>query len=237
MKRGELKSYIRILADELTEAPEGLFYNIELDILINVSQQNVAIALAPYIPWAITKAFLISTTALKREYSIETDLLLTDFFMMQGIFHNEAGNQPKELIFLEPDQVIQYRIIGKTGEPKAWSWESAGVIALDPTPAATTASKYKGVYVPLFKDLNNDDTQDPATDKYTIPFNGSSILTPTHPLIAADVLKQWAIRAGGEAGDIDSMYSRTLESVLFTMTQAQGITHRGRPNITEIIKT
>jgi len=237
MKRGELKHYIRILADELTEAPEGLFYDIELDILINVSQQNVAVALAPYIPWAITKTFLISTTALKREYIIETDLSVADFFMMQGIFHNESGYNPKELIFLERDQVIQYRVIGQTEEPKAWSWKSAGVIALDPTPPATVADKYEGVYIPLFKDLNDDATHDPATDKYAIPFNGSTTLTPTHPLIAAEVLKQWAIRAGGEAGDIDTMYDRIKESVLFTMTQAQGITHRGRPNITEIIKT
>jgi len=237
MKRGELKSYIRILADELTEAPEGLFLDTELDLLINISQQNVAVALAPFIPWAITKTFLISTTINKREYEIAVDFSVDDFFMMQGIFHNEAGNQPKELIFLERDQVIQYRIIGETGEPKAWSWKSAGVIALDPTPSATVAEKYEGVYVPLFKDLNDDAIHDPVTSKYAIPFNGSTILTPTHPLIAAEVLKQWAIRAGGEAGDIDTMYDRIRESVLFTMTQAQGITHRGRPNITEIIKT
>lgn len=238
MKRGEIKSYIRILADELTEAPEGLFLNTELDILINVSQQNVAVALAPYIPWAITKTFLISTTANKREYSLGTDLSLTDFFLMQGIFHNEADYPPKELLYLEGrDQVAQFRTINKTGEPRAWSWESAEVIALDPTPPATVSDKYKGVYIPLFKDLNDDATHDPATSKYAIPFNGSTILTPAHPLIAAEVLKQWAIRAGGQADDVDAMYSRLFDGILFTLTQAQGTTHRGRPHITEIIKT
>ena len=73
MNRGEIRNYIRLLADELTEAPEGLFTNAELNLLINMSQQNVAVALAPHIPWAVTKTFLISTTAGKREYIIETD--------------------------------------------------------------------------------------------------------------------------------------------------------------------
>jgi hypothetical protein len=235
MLRPEIRNYIRILADELTEAPEGLFMNAELDLLINVSQQNIAIALAPYIPWAVTKSFLISTTSGKREYDIATDLSVTDFFMMQGIFHNESGYKQSELRFVDRDQLVEYYVIGASGDPRVWSWESMGVIAFDPCPGSSVSNKYKAAYIPIFKELNSD-THDPATSKYAIPFNGSSILTPTHELLAMDVLKQWLLRSGGDGGELDSRYERTLEGILFTMSQAQGITHRGRPNITEIMK-
>lgn len=235
MKRGELRSYIRILADELTEAPEGLFLNTELDVLINLSQQSQALALAPHIPWAITKSFLISVTASKREYSIETDFSLSDFFMFNAILHNESGYRQAELLYMEKDQLVEYNIIGRTDDPKVWSWDSMGVIAFDPCPDQTVANKYKGIYIPIFKDLNQDETHDPATGKYAIPFNGSSILTPTHPLIALDVLKQWAIRAGGNITEIDKRYDSTFKDILSTMSQAQGLTWRGRPDIKEII--
>jgi len=235
MTRKDIRGYIRILADELTEAPEGLFTNLELNLLINVSQQNVALGLVSYIPWAITKSFLISVTVNKREYDIVADLELSDFFMMDGIFHNESGYRQAELLYFEKDQLVEYNIIGKTGDPKVWSWESMGVIAFDPCPDQTVANKYKGVYIPIFEDLNDDDTHDPENDKYAIPFNGSSILTLTHPLIALDVLKQWVIRSGESSTEIDKRYNGILRDVLFAMSQVQGLTWRGRPDIKEII--
>lgn len=236
MKRGELRDYIRILADELTEAPEGLFTNIELNLLINISQQNVPLTLVPYIPWAVTKSFLILVTASKREYSIETDFSLTDFFMMDGIFHNESGYRQAELLYMEKDQLVEFNIIGRTDDPKVWSWESMGVIAFDPCPDQTVANKYKGVYIPVFKNLNDDITHNPSANQYAIPFNGSSILTPAHPLIALDVLKQWAIRNDSSSSEIDRRYDRILADVLFAMTQVQGLTWRGRPDIREMIE-
>jgi len=236
MKRGELRDYIRLLADELTEAPEGLFTNAELNLLINLSQQNVVLALAPHIPWAVTKTFLISITANKREYIIETDFSLTDFFMMDGIFHNESGYERTELRYVDRDQVVEYNAIGETGDPKVWSWESMGKIAFDPCPDETTTNKYKGVYIPIFKDLNDDTVQDPATSKYAVPFNGSSILMPTHPLIALDVLKQWHIRGEEENADIKERYKEVFANVLFTMQQAQGVNWKGRLPIREMIK-
>jgi hypothetical protein len=236
MKRGELRDYIRLLADELTEAPEGLFTNAELNLLINISQQNIALALAPHIPWAVTKTFLISITANKREYIIETDFSLTDFFMMDGIFHNESGYERTELLYVERDQLVEYNVIGETGDPKVWSWESMGMIAFDPCPDQAVANKYKGAYIPVFKDLNDDTTQDPVTSKYAIPFNGSSILTPTHPLIALDVLKQWHIRGEEENADIKERYKEIFADVLFTMQQAQGVNWKGRLPVREMIK-
>jgi len=237
VKRGEIRDYIRLLADELTEAPEGLFTNAELNLLINISQQNVAVALAPHIPWAVTKTFLISTTAGKREYIIETDFSLTDFFMMDGIFHNESGYERTELLYVERDQLVEYNAIGETGDPKVWSWESIGKIAFDPCPDQAVADKYKAAYVPIFKDLNDDATQDPATDKYAVPFNGSSILTPTHPLIALDVLKQWHIRGEEENQDISNRYKETFADVLFAMQQAQGLNWKGRLPVREMLRS
>src|SRR4030042_483066 len=111
---------------------------------------------------------------------------------------------------MEKDQLVAYNIIGRNHDPKGWAWGSMGVIAFDPCPDQTVANKYKGVYVPIFKDLNDDETHDPLTEKYAIPFNGSSILTPAHPLIAFDVLKQWAIRSGGSGAEIARRYGRTV---------------------------
>jgi len=234
MKRGELKSYIRILANELTEAPEGLFTDVELELLINVSQQNIAVVLVPHIPWAVTKSFLISTIAAQREYDIEADLSLSDFFMMDGIFHNESGYRQAELLYVKKDQLVEYNVVGRTGDPKVWSWDSIGIIAFDPCPDQTVANKYKGIYIPIFNDLNDDNTHTPPT-KYAIPFNGSSTLIPAHPLIAIDVLKQWTIRSGDSSTKIDRRFDSTLSEVLFTMSQAQGLTYRARPNIREVI--
>jgi len=237
MKRGDLRDYIRLLADELTEAPEGLFTNAELNLLINISQQNVVLALAPHIPWAVTKTFLISLTANKREYTIETDFSLTDFFMMDGIFHNESGYEQTELLYVERDQLVEYNVIGQVGDPKVWSWESMEKIAFDPCPNEAVVNKYKGAYIPIFKDLNDDTTHDPVTSKYAIPFNGSSILTPTHPLIALDVLKQWHIRGEEENADIKERYKEIFADVLFTMQQAQGVNWKGRLPVREVLRS
>ena len=236
MKRGELRDYIRLLADELTEAPEGLFTNAELNLLINLSQQNTALALAPHIPWAVTKTFLITIIANKREYEIAVDFSIEDFFMMDGIFHNESGYERTELLYVERDQLVEYNVIGETGDPKVWSWESIGTIAFDPCPDQAIANKYKAAYIPIFKDLNDDDTHDPDNEKYAIPFNGSSILTPTHPLIALDVLKQWHIRGEEENRDISDRYKEIFANVLFTMQQAQGVNWKGRLPVREMIK-
>lgn len=236
MKRGELRDYIRLLADELTEVPEGLFTNAELDSLINISQQNTAIALVPHIPWAVTKTFLITIIANKREYEIAVDFSIEDFFMMDGIFHNESGYERTELLYVERDQLVEYNVIGETGDPKVWSWESMGVIAFDPCPDQAVANKYKAAYVPIFKDLNDDTTHDPDNEKYAIPFNGSSILTPTHPLIALDALKQWHIRGEEENRDISERYKEIFANVLFTMQQAQGVNWKGRLPVREMIK-
>jgi len=235
MKRGELRDYIRLLADELTEAPEGLFTDTELNSLINISQQNVALALVPFIPWAVTKTFLISVTANKREYDLVTDFSLSDFFMMDGIFHNENGYEQKELLYLERDQLVEYKIKGETRDPKVWSYHSAGIIAFDPTPDQTVADKYLASYIPIFKDLNDDSTHNPDQNKYAIPFNGSSILIPTHPLIAFDVLKQWHIRGEEESVDINERYKEMLNSTLFTMQQSQGVTWKAILPVKEMI--
>jgi len=235
MNRGQIRDYIRILADELTEAPEGLFTDEELNGLINISQPKVAVELAAYIPWAVTNKFLISVTANKREYSIVTDFSLTDFFMMDGIFHNEPGYEQTELLYVDQDQLVEYKVMGEGGEPLVWSWDSMGVIAFDPYPDQTVANKYMARYIPVFKDLNHDSTQNPPTT-YAIPFNGSTILTPVHELIGLDVLKLWHIRAEEESKDIDKRHDEIFSRVISTMQKAQGVTWKMRPPVREMIR-
>ena len=236
MTRGEMRDYIRMLADELTEAPEGLFTNTELNSLINISQQNVALALVPFIPWAVTKTFLISVMANKREYDLVIDFSLSDFFMMDGIFHNESGYEQTELLHVERDQLVEYKIKGETGDPKVWSYHSAGIIAFDPTPDQTVANKYLAAYIPIFKDLNDDSTHNPDQNKYAIPFNGLSILYPCHELLALDVMKRWCARSKANPVEIFRLYNEVFRNILFQMQQAQGVSWKARLPIREMIR-
>jgi len=156
MNRLELRTYIRDLGDEPDEYPEGLFTNVKLNALINLSQQRVALKLARFIPWAFQKKFNFSTVINKKTYSIGTDLAVTDFFMMNGIYRNVAGRKAKELVFLEKDQIGSLWHVDEGGEALAWTYDDAGNIMLSHLPAESVAGKYVGYYIPIFPDLNHD---------------------------------------------------------------------------------
>lgn len=235
MNRGEIRDHIRLLADEPDEAPEGMFLNTQLNTLINISQQRVALELFKHIPWAMQKKFTIGLTANKASYSIVTDFAVTDFFMMNGIFQNVSGKKREELLFLEKDQLGSLFEVGETSdEPKCWTYEDAGNILLVPAPSATVAAKYVAYYLPIYPALNHDSTHAPTTT-YAVPWLNSTSLKMAHELIALDVVRQWHIADEEEGTDIERRYQKLFDEVTTTMKQAQGITSRHRPSIDKSI--
>lgn len=74
MTRLELIDRIRIQADELTEAPLGLYTDVQLYPILNLAQQKVMMALIDSIPWYFRKEVDITFVQNQREYNIRTDL-------------------------------------------------------------------------------------------------------------------------------------------------------------------
>lgn len=74
MNRGEIRDHVRRLADELTEAPEGLFTDAQLNDFINLSLDDVQMDLLDFVPWYFRKPKAISLVSGQREYNISSDL-------------------------------------------------------------------------------------------------------------------------------------------------------------------
>lgn len=74
MNRQEIVDHVRLLADELTEAPEGLFTDTELESVINISLPKIHLELIEFLPWYFRKPANISLVSGQREYNIRTDL-------------------------------------------------------------------------------------------------------------------------------------------------------------------
>ncbi|HEC60729.1 hypothetical protein LCGC14_0461100 [marine sediment metagenome] len=72
--REEIRDEIRILADELTEAPLGLMTDVELNRMINRGQRKLMMALIDTIPWYFRKEVDISLVSAQREYNLNSDL-------------------------------------------------------------------------------------------------------------------------------------------------------------------
>jgi hypothetical protein len=238
MNRGEIRDHIRLLADEPDEAPEGMFTNAQLNTLINLSQQRVALELFKHIPWAMQKKFTIGLTVNKGTYSIVTDLAVTDFFMMNGIFQNVSGQKKQELLFLEKDQIGFLFEVGQVdAEPKCWTFDDAGNIIFVPTPSTTIAGKYIAYYLPIFPDLNHDSTHAPngTPVTYAVPWLNITSLKPAHELIAYEAVLKWHLADEEESVDIEKDRKRLFDDVVSTMTMPQGITSRHRPSIEKSI--
>lgn len=95
MNREEIRDHVRLLADELTEAPEGLFTDAELDKVINISLPKIHLELIEFLPWYFRKPVNISLVSGKREYNILTDLGLDGNIVIttanQKLNFNEGG--------------------------------------------------------------------------------------------------------------------------------------------------
>lgn len=213
MNRLAIRNYARFLLDELEELPEGQVKDEDADIfdlneVINISQQNVQLDLIPIIPQYFRKTFLISRTVNKWEYDIEDDLSVTDFLMMEDIFHNLAAKKPHGLTYIEVDQLYEFiESIEETGEPKVWFWEEAGVIGLKPIPTSTVADRYKAYYFYELPDLNHD-TSDVSPNIATPPFPA-----PAHKLISIDAVLQCQIADESGAIEVGKIYDRELVRV------------------------
>jgi len=74
MNRLEIRDQIRILADELTQAPLGLWTDTQLNNIINRAQEKLMMALIDTVPWYFRKEVDISLVINQREYNISSDL-------------------------------------------------------------------------------------------------------------------------------------------------------------------
>lgn len=223
MDRSQLRDYTRILADELTEAPEGLFANTQLDTLINVSQDNVLLALADKLPKMFRKPVLISITANKREYDVATDLSITDFLKFSCILRNLAGEKPVPLTYWDVGDIWEVSEVGKTGTPKRWGYESRTEIFFDPTPDATATDRYKGYYFAELPDLT-DDGDSPALPKVA------------HPLISLDVLRQWNFRDEKVQQLLEDRFSQMIFDVTYKLSGKEGPTADLLPSTKELYR-
>jgi hypothetical protein len=213
MNRLAIRNYARFLLDELSELPEGQVKDEDDDIfdlneVINISQQNVQLDLIPIIPQYFRKKFLISREINKWEYDIEDDLSVTDFLMMEDIFHNLGAKKPHGLTYIELDQLYEFvGSINEVAEPKVWFWEEEGVIGLRPIPPSTLADRYKAYYFYKVPDLNHD-TSDTSPNIATPPFPA-----PAHKLISIDAVFQCQIADESGAIEVGKIYDRELSRV------------------------
>jgi len=70
----EIRDEIRVLSDELQEAPLGLMTDVQLDSIINRGQKRLMMALIDTCPWYFRKEVDISLVITQREYNISSDL-------------------------------------------------------------------------------------------------------------------------------------------------------------------
>jgi len=208
--REDIRDYTRILADELDAAPEGVFEDSELDILINIAYQNVYMELCDKIPHKFRKKVLINLVAGQEEYEVaETtgDIDAGDVMAVEVIVRNIAGKRTWPLIEITPEMTHQFMEKPDYTDtyPSAWRWEENNVIAFSPIPSASLASALKMYYYPELEDMD-DDADIPEIPKLA------------HPLIAIDVLRQWGIRTAEGQAAVEARWAETLERVLYKLS-------------------
>jgi len=109
MNRKAIRDYLDFLIDEFDiEEDEGLFTAENKNTLINISQNRVLLDLGKYAPNKFRKTKLISIAANKREYSIVSDLAITDFLAFNSIVHNVSGKRPTPLIEIDVEDEWLY---------------------------------------------------------------------------------------------------------------------------------
>jgi len=235
MNRKQIRDLARKIMDEETEAPEGLLFNIDIDVLINIAQGRVEMELIPYIPREFRKPVLISLVAAKPTYNVVTDLLLTDFLVFENIFHNESGKKPQGLQYIEPDQLYDYWTVGETGQdPRVWLYEEKDTIGIYPIPTASLANRLKGFYFYEVPDLNEDEDKDhdPASSKYSIP----AMPKAAHPLIAVDTVRLIHLVAEEESSDIDRIYATYFSSAINALSIEPSLGSRVRGPLSESVR-
>jgi len=222
MNRLAIRKYVRFLINEFIEEPGSFIKDesedeIDLNGLINVAQTKVELDLVPDIPHFFRKSALLSRTISKGIYDVVDDFSILDFLLFENIYHNAAGQRPRGLLYVTPDQVFAYGTVGEEGEPRIWTYQSDKSIALYPIPSSTLASAYRGDYFRKLPDLNQDTVHNPsgftitavtiafvaATHKITDSGNGlAGFLTGDTILVSGSVANNgtYTVVTGGIAG-------------------------------------
>lgn len=74
MIRSAILSRVRVLADELTEAPRGLYTDTQIKEHINTGLDNIQMELLEFMPWYFRKRVLITLVGSQQDYNISSDL-------------------------------------------------------------------------------------------------------------------------------------------------------------------
>ncbi|HZX10721.1 MAG TPA: hypothetical protein VFG01_07210 [Acidobacteriota bacterium] len=234
MDRSEIREYARILADELTEAPEGLMSDNELNTLINISQDNVVLYMAQHLPKEFRKSALISLTADKEEYDIESDIGVDNCLKVETILHNASGEPAYPLFSTDVNDLWQYSTVGEKGDPEIWFMAEKDVIGIRKIPSSDSADRLKMFFFLEQPDLNEDlkANHDPSSDKYAIP----DMPKVMHPLISMDVLVQWAVRGSGSHTSLEKIFDRMANKIISLLSLEFGLTATQRPSTKEYWK-
>jgi len=221
MNKTELITYIRTLADELNEAPEGLFTDTELGAFIDVARLKVELDLIEYIPWYFRKKKDFNFTKNKDSYSVANDLLITDLFLFENIVKHESGKKPTPLIYLEDpsEELNDYGDAGESGEPRVFWREGEDTVGVWPNP--DDSYSYRAWYYQQIPKI---------TDSIPLPES-------LHELLALEVLLKWYIRDENSVNytKITTKYNEILMRGAYELQAAQGLTYRMRPSIKESI--
>ena len=134
MNRLEIREQIRVLVNELTEAPLGLWTDTQLNNIINRAQEKLMMALIDSVPWYFRKEVDISLVLNQREYNISSDLGL------DGNIVITAANQ--KLNFDEGGAELTATITAGTYTPTTLCTEIK--TQLDAAGAATYTVTYSG---------------------------------------------------------------------------------------------
>lgn len=74
MNRLAILNRVRVLADELTEAPRGLYTDTQIEEHINTGLENIQMELLEFMPWYFRKRVLITLVQSQQDYNISSDL-------------------------------------------------------------------------------------------------------------------------------------------------------------------
>ena len=232
MTREEIRDLIRVLADELEEAPQGLFFDAQLNTLVNLGQRKVQLRLIPLIPWYFRKTAEFDWGT-SETYSIVTDLGISDLLIFEDICHNLTNQKATPLYFCDnPNDKWQYGAVGRAGPaPRAWGYEDKDDIWILPKSGATVSNRLKAYYFLRIPDLNHD-TSDTSPNVAT-PHMDEAI----HDLIVYEVLLNWFIRdkAGADYNRMKEKAALSFTEAMYTLSMKQGFSTGRLPGAEEYL--
>ena len=200
-----LREYTRILADELDAAPEGVFTDAELNIVLNVSKDNVFMDLVDLIPHRFRKSVNISLVASQEEYELAAagDIVVENVMAIEVIIRTVSGKKPWPLIEITPEMDHQFMANPTETDtyPVAWRWSQKDNIVFRRIPSAAITNFAKMLYFEEIADLAEDD------DEPDLP-------RMAHPLICLDALRQWGIRTAEGSAAVENRYQEMLQKVV-----------------------